>query len=122
MSQSSATYHEDAVLSVARAASVADCHPKTVQRAYLAGHLAAHRRRGSRRVYVRFSDLREWMLGEQVEPRTAMVSAETGAAPPIGRVEFRPPRPAKPAKGTGNRELLLATRARLAAPVAGLSA
>ena len=98
------TYRDDDTLTVADAARIAQRSLRTIRRAYLSGKLVAHRDGNGRNVSIRYSDLRQWLLAEEITPETGVLQ------PLVGRAEIRTP--GKTHAKTGNLELLSAARER----------
>jgi hypothetical protein len=98
-------YRDDDTLKVADAARVAQRSVRTIRRAYLSGKLLAHRDGNGRNVTIRYSDLRHWLLANEITP-----SPNALLPRPVGRDEVQPP--AKRHPKTGNLELLTAARSR----------
>lgn len=56
------------LLAPSDAARIAARSVRTIRRAYSSGQLRAFRDRGGRGVRIRYADLRDWMLGEEISP------------------------------------------------------
>jgi hypothetical protein len=100
-------FHDEDTVTVADAARIAERSVRTIRRAYLSGRLVAYRDANGRRITIRYSHLRAWLLAEPIVPLPEPPSADL-----LGRVDVRrrPPGPAT----TGNLELLAAARRRRA--------
>lgn len=76
------------LLSAAAAAAIAERSVRTIRRAYKTGQLAAYRDGGGRRIRIRRTDLRDWMMRERVEPR--VLRGQASPSPPGLTLEQRP--------------------------------
>jgi excisionase family DNA binding protein len=56
------------LLSPTSAAQIAQRSVRTIRRAYASGELTAFRDGGGRCVRIRYRDLREWMMSEELSP------------------------------------------------------
>jgi hypothetical protein len=61
-------HQDDDLLAPSDAAKVAARSVRTIRRAYTTGRLTAFRDRSGRGVRIRYIDLRNWMLGEEISP------------------------------------------------------
>ena len=98
-----ARFHDDEMLTVADAARIVQRSVRTVRRAYVGGHLIAHRDGNGRRVSIRYGDLRAWQMAEEIAPTATAATLE-----PVGRVDVR--KRATDSAETGNLQLLTAAR------------
>ena len=98
-------FHDQDMLTVTVAASIAQRSTRTIRRAYLSGRLLAHRDGNGRSVRIRYGDLRDWLLAELIAPISDVASSQ-----PVAR--FRVPRKSAGGGKTGNLELLGVVRER----------
>jgi excisionase family DNA binding protein len=98
-------FHEDDLLTVAQAASVAQRSARTIRRAYLSARLVAHRDGNGRTVRIRYADLLAWLMAEPIAGTDASASTQT-----VGRADRR--RHSDGRVKSVNLELLSAARAR----------
>jgi excisionase family DNA binding protein len=94
-------YEDEDLLAPSDAARIATRSVRTIRRAYSSGRLTAFRDRSGRGVRIRYADLRNWMLGEEISP-----SGVEGSETPI------PARPAAASAGSHQQSLALLQAAR----------
>lgn len=64
--EQSRAHRDDDLLAPRDAAQIATRSVRTIRRAYSSGRLTAFRDRGGRGVRIRYGDLRDWMMGEEI--------------------------------------------------------
>jgi hypothetical protein len=77
-------HRDDDLLVPSDAARIAMRSVRTIRRAYSSGRLIAFRDRSGRGVRIRYGDLRDWMLGEEIAPAGGEVDEVRGMASTIG--------------------------------------
>jgi len=69
--ESTERHQDEDLLAPSDAARIATRSVRTIRRAYTSGRLTAFRDRSGRGVRIRYADLRNWMLGEEISPSGA---------------------------------------------------